>query len=248
MPYTASGYQYRCRVTDSDVPAQTGTSVVATLTVYEHVTIDSQPSSVDVIVDDRIDLVVVASGGWGALSYQWYFDDGTGFSAIAGATAATYTVVNTALTDQGDYYCEVSDTQADVVQSDTVTVTVLGITTQPTGGSYAPGDNHTFSVAASGGSGIGSGSGTVGRHVASRPATIKTVAKRVVGFTACPPTSPGNGADRRRKPAPAARSIAGRPSRWGSPPPPRATAANMRRSRARRLPSRPHRPECRHPA
>ena len=100
---TAGTFHYYVAVTntitnngDGGIKAATVTSNVATLTVNAIVNaaapaITTQPASGAVSVGTTRNLTVTAvSSDGGTLSYQWYKSEGTGGTAISGATGATY--------------------------------------------------------------------------------------------------------------------------------------------------------------
>lgn len=68
--------------------------------------------------DEAVSLSVEATGN--SLSYQWYKDN----AAINGATNSSYTIAKAAMTDNGKYYCVVSN-QGGAVSSNEVTLTIL---------------------------------------------------------------------------------------------------------------------------
>lgn len=66
-----------------------------------------EDEEISVTAGDTVTLRVSARD---ARFYQWYVDDGSGFRAIPGATAATYTVTDVTPEDDGDrYYCVVTN-------------------------------------------------------------------------------------------------------------------------------------------
>jgi cytochrome c551/c552 len=112
--------------------------------------ITAQPASVTVAECASASFTVVAVGG-APLSYQWQRDG----SAIAGATAASYTIAEVAATDNGARFTVVVSNAAGSVVSDAATLSVgvavaPAIVSQPEGQSVvAPASAH-FSVEASG--------------------------------------------------------------------------------------------------
>ncbi len=154
-----NGYQYKCLVTDgenevwSDEVTLTVTELVATLEIT------TQPVDLVGEIGETVTFTVAASGGEGALSYQWYVKktaDG-GWSAISSASAktASYSLTLQARHNGYQYKCLVTDGET-AVESDVVTLTVgepvaaLAITSQPTDQSVAVGTTATFAVAAEG--------------------------------------------------------------------------------------------------
>jgi hypothetical protein len=141
---------YRCVVDDDGTDVQTSTSAI--LMVYDHVAITTQPAGGDFYAGDALTLTVAASGGMGALHYQWQ----KGGVDIPGATADSLTLNPLAPADAGTYRCVVDDDLTDVVPSSDATVTVathVSITTQPVGATLAVGASHTFTVVAADGQG-----------------------------------------------------------------------------------------------
>jgi hypothetical protein len=119
------------------------------------IVIDTQPDPVEVYVGGAVHLEVAASGGGGALAYQWRKNG----VDIPGATSATFDIASGVVGDTGVYTCRVSDTglpPSPAVISDGAQVSVyahLQITQDPSGGTRFtnPPSNFTFYVATSGG-------------------------------------------------------------------------------------------------
>jgi hypothetical protein len=93
------------------------------------ITITAQPSNASVTHPATATFTIAASiTGNGTIGYQWYRQaNGTGsFSAISGATSASYTTgATTVLTNNGDvYYCVLSAADYNSVQSALVILTV----------------------------------------------------------------------------------------------------------------------------
>jgi len=88
-------------------------------------TITTQPVSETVAAGSAFTLTVAASGA-GALSYQWSLNG----AAIAGATAASYTVLSASASDAGSYTVTVTGSSGSVTSSP-VTVTVTGTSGAP---------------------------------------------------------------------------------------------------------------------
>jgi hypothetical protein len=153
---------YTVVVSDS---AGSVTSAAATLTVNSAggtipVTfapvIAVQPVSQAVAANASATFSVIATGT-PTLTYQWSFNG----SAIAGATASSYTVANAQSSNAGSYAVLVSNSVGSVTSSAaTLTVNPVGttipatvapvITTQPSGASLSAGQSVTLSVAATG--------------------------------------------------------------------------------------------------
>lgn len=119
--------------------------VVATLAIQGDVpVITAQPAGSSVTAGSSATFTVTATGD-SPLTYQWR-KDGT---AIAGATASTYTLASVAAADAGGYSVVVSN-PAGSVTSNTATLTVAASTPPPSGGGGGGGGS-------SGGGGGGGG-------------------------------------------------------------------------------------------
>jgi formylglycine-generating enzyme required for sulfatase activity len=127
--------------------AGSATSSAATLTLHTPVSITTHPGSRDVVLSSGTTFSVTAAGT-APLRYQWR-RNGT---AIAGATAAGYSIGAAQNKDAGDYDVEVTNSTGSVWSSVAVlrVLTPPGITTQPVGGAVNPGGARTLSVVASG--------------------------------------------------------------------------------------------------
>lgn len=126
-------------------------SSVAKLSVMSRTPqITVQPLSTTVASGNNAAFSVTATGP-GPLSYQWL----RGGGAIAGATAATYTVAPARLSDNGSTYSVVVTNSSGSVTSSAATLTVTpappAIVTQPAGITLFSGETGSFSVSALGG-------------------------------------------------------------------------------------------------
>ncbi len=148
---TDSGARFSVTVTN---PVGSLTSSAATLTVNAAAvapTITAQPQSQTVTMGQTATFGVVA-GGTAPLSYQWK-KNGT---AIAGATASSYTTPATVQTDNGASFTVTVSNGAGSVTSSAAMLTVNpaavapAITTQPQSQTVTAGQTATFSVGASG--------------------------------------------------------------------------------------------------
>ena len=143
------GNVYSVDITDDNgsLSSATATLSVETLIGLEIV---SQPVGVTVTEGDDATFSVVATGS-GTLTYQWFLDG----VAITGATADTYIVSTTALSDDGNVYSvDITDDNGSL-SSATATLNVdtligLEIVSQPMAVTVAEGDGATFSVVATG--------------------------------------------------------------------------------------------------
>ncbi|MBD3242555.1 MAG: DUF2341 domain-containing protein, partial [Chitinivibrionales bacterium] len=111
------------------------TSNAATLSICVPPSITAHPQNADVIAGENALFQISASGS--GLGYQWERDTGSGFSPIAGATLATYSVEPATLEDSGHVFqCRVTG-GCGMVTSNACTLTVnaactpVGITQHP---------------------------------------------------------------------------------------------------------------------
>jgi hypothetical protein len=113
--------------------------------------ITTQPASQSVVVGQSATFSVAATGT-GTLTYQWK----KGGTAIAGATAASYTTPATTNSDNGAQFTVVVTDSNGSVTSNSATLTVTAsavapsITFQPTNQAVTAGQTATFSVTATG--------------------------------------------------------------------------------------------------
>lgn len=149
----ASGYSVQISNAAGSV-----TSDAATLTVSAGApaavapSIVTQPVSATVNAGNTATLAV-GVGGSGPFSYQWLH----GGQAVAGATAAFYSVASAAAGDAGTYSVQVSNAAGNVT-SGSATLTVVAaappvgvtVTTHPSPQVQAPGGSAIFAVAATG--------------------------------------------------------------------------------------------------
>jgi hypothetical protein len=130
--------------------ADTAFDSITVSTIVAAPAIATQPAALRVTAGEAAALTVSASGG-ATLAYQWR----KAGVAIAGATAATYTIAATTSLDAGSYDVVVSNS-AGSVTSATATLTVASgsgvpvIVAQPASQSVALGASVTLTVAVSG--------------------------------------------------------------------------------------------------
>ncbi|KAB2893463.1 MAG: choice-of-anchor D domain-containing protein [Bacteroidetes bacterium] len=123
------------------------TSPKFTITVQQPADITANPESKAVCESKSATLSVKATGT--ALTYQWYHNN----KAIAGATAATYTVNSATISDDGKYHVVVSGACGKPVTSSTA---VLAVAAKPqfasplAGGLFCPGSTTTLQANAVG--------------------------------------------------------------------------------------------------
>lgn len=138
---------------DSDLWKYNPSTPSATLSV------DSQPTNMDVCTEDDATFAVEASGSTN-LTYQWQEDQGNGFANLSNGSdvsgANTTTLQLTSLTETMDAYqyrCVIAGDNADDVVSEAAKLNVSvipEIMSQPSGQSLNTGETATFSVSVSG--------------------------------------------------------------------------------------------------
>ena len=152
-----SGIKYECIVSNA---AGSITSNAATLTVNAATAapiITTQPANATVIQPATATFTVVASGN-PTPTYQWMQEapGATSYTAISGATSASYTTPTTTISNSGTKYECVVTNSVGSVTSNAVTLTVNAaavaptITTQPVSATVIAPATATFTVVATG--------------------------------------------------------------------------------------------------
>ena len=156
-------YQYRVQVNTTECNAVT--SAAATLSVEGPVSISTQPANAAICEAEDAIFSVVASGGSGSLSYQWEesTDGGSSWTAISDGGIYSGTTTDqlmlssvSTLNDTYQYRVQVNTGACSAVVSSGATLTVEGpidISAEPTASTICAGDNTSFSLTVSGGSG-----------------------------------------------------------------------------------------------
>ena len=143
------GYQYRCVLTDA--LGNRITTDAATLYFATSPVITRQPESVKLSSGETAQFTVVATGG--ALEYQWQYlkpgSSGWKNSTMPGASTDTVTVEATAARNGQQYRCVVSNALGSVT-SESATLSVWIIRTQPKDYMGAVNSKATFSISAQG--------------------------------------------------------------------------------------------------
>ncbi|HVU36543.1 MAG TPA: pectinesterase family protein [Opitutaceae bacterium] len=144
---------YRLVVANAAGSTSSTNVTVSTTTTPVPPTIITPPVGGTVLAPAAFAFSVTANGS-SPLAYQWLksTDGGATFNPIGGATAATYAIAATALTDEGVYEVTITNS-AGTATSTPVTLTVdqpLTINTPPAGGTVALGASLTLSVGATG--------------------------------------------------------------------------------------------------
>lgn len=150
------GYKYRCEVDNSECSAIQSNE--ATFTVQTNPSITANPGNTAICDGGNGSFSVTATGS--SLTYQWQEDDGGGFSNISnagiysGATTNALTLTSVSSTIDGyDYRCIVDNATCVAVTSSAGTITVKNlpsITSSPADETACVGDDHDFTVAATG--------------------------------------------------------------------------------------------------
>ncbi|MFN4255555.1 MAG: beta strand repeat-containing protein [Saprospiraceae bacterium] len=167
---TAIGsYEYRAVVSASGSSCEPDASEPATVQVVQDPTIDAQPVGGTICVSGSHTMTVTASGGTPILFYQWEYNNGGTWDAVAdgtpagatytGGDAASMTVDGITAVGNHQYRVVISATGSDcgTVVSETKTVTVepaLVVDVQPTGSQICVDGEHTMSATISGGSNL----------------------------------------------------------------------------------------------
>lgn len=150
-----SGYQYRCRVTDSYGVSVTSTA--ATLNIINNLKFTRQPASQSAHAGTTAIFTVTASGS--GLIYQWQYKSPSGSSwancsaATAGYNTPTLKPSATMARNGYQYRCRVTDKYGVYILSDAAVLTVynsLKVTRQPANQTVSTGRTATFSITAEG--------------------------------------------------------------------------------------------------
>lgn len=102
-----SGTQFKCTVTENKT-GLSETSNIAYLYVNSAPSITKNPVSAEKIVGESVSFSISASGST-PRTYQWQFNDGSGYVNISGATSTVYTIASVTADDAGTYRCRVSN-------------------------------------------------------------------------------------------------------------------------------------------
>jgi hypothetical protein len=111
-------------VVSGAAPCSSRTSNPVTLNVDRAISITTQPASQTLCVGTNASFTVVADANGDPLNYQWRKDGAT----IGGATSATYTINNIALTDVGNYDVVITGTAGYACNTAQSAVAVLTVT------------------------------------------------------------------------------------------------------------------------
>ena len=143
------GWQFRCVVTDAE--GRKAFSDPATLTIIPKITV--QPSDVYVASGSTAEFSVTATGK-GNLRYQWQArknaDAAWANSGQSGSKTATLSVTTSNGLNGWQFRCIVTDSNGQSTNSDTVILSILGITAQPKDTSAEAGKTAQFTITAIG--------------------------------------------------------------------------------------------------
>lgn len=159
---TYSGNQYRVRVTDGCGAATTINSNAVTLTQHTVVNITAQPPNRSICPNSNTTFTVTATASNGSPTYQWQVSTNGGSTwgnvtntgGYSGATTATLSLTNVALSLNNYRYRAVINDLCGAVTQATSNVGVLtvysgpSITTEPVNTGYCINSNASFSVVA----------------------------------------------------------------------------------------------------
>ncbi len=146
---TWDGIQLYCIVKDS-AGNKVQSNTVTVMVNSAGIAITQQPQNQSIIAGKELTLSVKVTGS--NLKYQWYYKKKgqTSFNIWNGRTHATETVSPNNTWDGIQLYCKITDGSGKTLNSSTVTISVLSITTQPSNVTIATGSNATFKVVATG--------------------------------------------------------------------------------------------------
>ena len=146
---TWDGIQLYCMVKDGAGNSVKSDTITITFASSE-LKITTQPTNQYIILGKPVTVSLKASGT--GLSYQWYFKKKgqTSFSVWSGRTHASETCTPNASWDGIQLYCVVKDSSGATKTSNTITVSVLSITTHPSNVTTTAGSDVTFKVVATG--------------------------------------------------------------------------------------------------
>ncbi len=197
-------YDYRAVVTASGSDCNPAASATATIDVVQDPTIDTQPTGATICVGGSNTFNVTASGGTPTLFYQWEYNNGGTWAAVANGTpaGATYTgddsnsMLVAGITAAGSYQYRVviSATGSDcgTVASTAQTLVVepaLVVTVQPVGSQICVDGTHAMTATVTGGSGLTyqweyNNSGTWGAVVNGTPTGATYTGATTTSFSA----------------------------------------------------------------
>jgi hypothetical protein len=146
---TWNGIELYCEITDADGHSTTTDTVTITVNPAPF-DITTQPANQYIILGKSVTVSVKATGS--GLTYQWYYKKKgqSSFSVWNNRTHASETCTPNATWDGIQLYCVVKDGSGATKTTNTITVSVLSIATQPKSQTIAKGSSVTVSVKATG--------------------------------------------------------------------------------------------------
>ncbi|MBQ1397770.1 MAG: hypothetical protein IIY89_04685, partial [Clostridia bacterium] len=146
---TWDGIQLYCLVKDAKGNSVKSDTATITFTAAD-LAITKQPTNQYIILGKPVTVSLTATGN--GLTYQWYFKKKgqSSFSVWSGRTHASETCTPNASWDGIQLYCIVKDSNGASKQSNTITVSVLSISTQPVSQTITLGSPLTLSLKATG--------------------------------------------------------------------------------------------------
>lgn len=139
--------QYDCLVSDDF--GDSAASNAATVNFFDRLTLLEPLADAALVLGQSFTLAPSFKGGIPPLSFLWRKNG----APFASQSAPGLLFENAAFSDAAAYTLTISDAGNESITAGPASVTVLGITEQPVGVAKAPGDDHTFTIAAQGGKG-----------------------------------------------------------------------------------------------
>ena len=146
-----NGYLYRCVI--MDVNGNSAVTEAVTLTVAENIRIDIQPKAQAKQLGETAVFTVKATGE--GLTYQWQWNDGSGWKNSSNGTEASLSVVAASHRNGYQYRCVITDAYGNTLTTDVATLKVkqpeaLAIIKQPEDQNTVIGGTAVFAVEAQG--------------------------------------------------------------------------------------------------
>jgi hypothetical protein len=156
--------QYTCQIWDTPNSSREPTTLVSTpVTVSVRPPLGftpvGQPKGTTLYVGELAKFEVQVEGLFGQAVYEWYHRAADNSVTVVGSNAAVFQLAAVTLDDNGQYWCEVSDTAypESKIVSDVAVLEVsdhLSVAASPIGGLATAGGSFTLSVEAAGGIGV----------------------------------------------------------------------------------------------
>lgn len=146
IPSNFNADNYRIRISDA-LNSSINASSTSNFSVSGETAITTHPQSTQVCSGENVNLSVIASGS--NLTYQWYKND----NKMTGKTADNLAFTNVISDDAAAYYCEVSSSCGNPINSNIANLTVLEspkITSISNNKSLCIGENYSIEVIATG--------------------------------------------------------------------------------------------------